>query len=178
MFPQSIRSTQLDTPYLQQSRKKKTRFDCLLFEKKYYKARAQTFSRGQHCWSSMQTGATLLRYASPVTEQQKCYDLLDQKFDRFQTVRNKCQILLWFHANGRNKSQHCGPKNVGCCWPTMLRPFAWAFALERFMSLISKQGSVGFFESMLFIQQNVLIIIENCIRLFKILLYLHTQFGV
>ena len=33
-----------------------------------------------------------------------------QKFDRFQTIRNKCQqvpTLLWFHANGRNKSQHC-----------------------------------------------------------------------
>ena len=33
MFPQIIRSTQLDTPCLQQSRKKKTRYDCLFFEK-------------------------------------------------------------------------------------------------------------------------------------------------
>ena len=51
-----------------------------------------------------------------------------KKFDRFQTVRNKCQqvpTLLWFHANGRNKSQHC------CCWPTMLRPFAWALRLVK-----------------------------------------------
>ena len=40
-----------------------------VFWKKYFKARAQTFSWGQHCWGSMQTGATLLHYASPVTEQ-------------------------------------------------------------------------------------------------------------
>ena len=33
MFPQIIRSTQLDTLCLQQSRKKKTRYDCLFFEK-------------------------------------------------------------------------------------------------------------------------------------------------
>ena len=38
---------------------------CFL-KKKNYKACAQTFSRGQHCWGSMQTGATLL-HASPVT---------------------------------------------------------------------------------------------------------------
>ena len=33
--------------------------------------------------SPMQTGATLLRYASPVTEQKECWNLLHQKFDRF-----------------------------------------------------------------------------------------------
>ena len=38
------------------------------------------------------------------------------KFDRFQTIRNKFQqvpTLLWFHANGRNKSQHCWAQQ---CW--------------------------------------------------------------
>ena len=25
------------------------------------------------------------------------------------------------------RTQHVGPNNVACCWPTMLRPFAWAF---------------------------------------------------
>ena len=34
MFPQILRSTQLDMPCLQQSRKKKMHYDCLLFEKK------------------------------------------------------------------------------------------------------------------------------------------------
>ena len=23
------------------------------------------------------------------------------------------------------RTQHVGPNNVVCCWPTMLRPFAW-----------------------------------------------------
>ena len=44
---------------------------------------------------------------------------LRQTFDRFQTVRNKCQqvlTLLWFHANGRNKSQHCWAKKCGVRW--------------------------------------------------------------
>ena len=38
------------------------------------------------------------------------------KFDRFQTICNKCQqvlTLLWFHANGHNKSQHCWAQQ---CW--------------------------------------------------------------
>ena len=46
----------------------------------------------------------------------KCWDLLGQKFDRFQTVSNKCQqvpTLLWFHVNGCNKSQHCWTQQ---CW--------------------------------------------------------------
>ena len=25
------------------------------------------------------------------------------------------------------RMQHVRPNNVACCWPTMLRPFAWAF---------------------------------------------------
>ena len=31
--------------------------------------------------------------------------------------------LLWLCK----RTQHVGPNNVGCCWPTMLRPFARAF---------------------------------------------------
>ena len=45
------------------------------------------------------------------------------------------------HAKSANKCQHCcgsmqtdatshntvGPNNIGCCWPKMLGPFAWAF---------------------------------------------------
>ena len=45
------------------------------------------------------------------------------------------------YATSANKFQHCcdsmqtdatsynivGPNNVGCCWPTMSGPFAWAF---------------------------------------------------
>ena len=31
---------------------------------------------------------TLLRYRSVITKQKKCWELLAQKFDRFQTLRN------------------------------------------------------------------------------------------
>ena len=35
---------------------------------------------------ALQTDPTLLRYASPITEQKKCWELLAEKFDRCQTL--------------------------------------------------------------------------------------------
>ena len=70
--------------YNNPERRKRAMVVCFLT--KYYKARAQTFSRGQHCCDPMQTGI-----ASPVAEQKNCWDLLRQKFDWFQTICNKCQ---------------------------------------------------------------------------------------
>ena len=40
---------------------------------------------------TVQTDPTLLRYASAITEQKKCWELLAEKFDRFQTLRNNIQ---------------------------------------------------------------------------------------
>ena len=40
---------------------------------------------------AVQTNPTLLRYASAITEQKKCWELLAEKFDRFQTLRNNMQ---------------------------------------------------------------------------------------
>ena len=40
---------------------------------------------------SVQTDPTLLCYASAITEQKKCWELLAEKFDRFQTLRNNTQ---------------------------------------------------------------------------------------
>ena len=40
---------------------------------------------------AVQTDPTLLRYASVITEQKKCWELLAEKFDRFQTLRNNMQ---------------------------------------------------------------------------------------
>ena len=37
---------------------------------------------------AVQTGPALLRYALAITEQQKCWELLAQKFDQFQTSCN------------------------------------------------------------------------------------------
>ena len=43
-------------------------------------------------------------------------------FERFQTIRNKCQQVVVVPCK---RTQHVGPNNDACCWPTMLRPFAW-----------------------------------------------------
>ena len=40
---------------------------------------------------AVQTDPTLLRYASAITEQKKCWELLAQKFDRSETLRNSIQ---------------------------------------------------------------------------------------
>ena len=39
----------------------------------------------------VQTDPTLLRYASPITERKICWELLAEKFYRFQTLRNNTQ---------------------------------------------------------------------------------------
>ena len=66
---------------------------------------------------AVQTDPTLLRYASAITEQKKCWELLAEKFDRFQTLRNNMQ-------QGVQTDATC---NIQQCWEllvTMLRPFA------------------------------------------------------
>ena len=53
----------------------------------------------------VQTDPTLLRYDSAVTEQKKCWELLAEEFDRFQTLpttRNNIQQHATGCANGRN----------------------------------------------------------------------------
>ena len=57
----------------------------------------------QQCWKScVQTDPTLLRYALAITEQKKCWELLAEKFDRFQTLRNNIQQHATGCANGHN----------------------------------------------------------------------------
>ena len=54
---------------------------------------------------AVQTDPTLLRYASAITEQKKCWELLAEKFDRFQTLRSNTQQPQQHAtgcANGRN----------------------------------------------------------------------------
>ena len=40
---------------------------------------------------AVQTDPTLLRHASAITEQKKCWELLAEKFDQYQTLRNNMQ---------------------------------------------------------------------------------------
>ena len=50
---------------------------------------------------AVQTDPTLLRYASAITEQKKCWELLAEKFDRFQTLRNSTtRNNIQQHATG------------------------------------------------------------------------------
>ena len=54
----------------------------------------------------VQTDPTLLRYASAITEQEKCWELLAEKFDWFQTFRNNMQT-------GMQTDATC---NLQQCW--------------------------------------------------------------
>ena len=75
--------------------------------------------------SCMQTDAT-----TPNIVGQQCWELLAQKFDRFQTLRNNSQQ----HATTCNRvckrTQHLTSNNVGSCWPTLLLPFARGFGKD------------------------------------------------
>ena len=74
---------------------------------------------------AVQTDRSLLRCASEIKKQKKCWEL--QKFERFQTLRNISQQ----HATTCNRvckrTQHVTTKNVASCWPIALRPFACSF---------------------------------------------------
>ena len=73
---------------------------------------------------AVQTDLTLLRYASAITEQKRCWELLAEKFDRFQTLCNNTQQHPTTCNRVCKRTQHVTSNNVGSCWPTMLRPFA------------------------------------------------------
>ena len=82
---------------------------------------------------AVQTDPTLLRYASVITEQKKCWELLAEKFDWFQTLRNNMQ-------QGVQTDPTC---NIQQCWesgwPTlMLRPFVRGFTSVLFNLLVHK----------------------------------------
>ena len=70
-----------------------------------------------------QTDPTLLGYASSITEQKKCWELLAEKFNRFQTLRNNTQQHPTTCSRVCQRTQHLTSNNAGSCWSTMLRPF-------------------------------------------------------
>ena len=82
---------------------------------------------------AVHTDPTLLRYASAITEQKKCWELLAEKLDRFQILRNNTQQHPTICNRVCKRTQHVTANIVGSCWPTMLRPFALGF-IERFYS--------------------------------------------
>ena len=70
---------------------------------------------------AVQTDPTLLRYASPIMEQTKCWELLVQKFDRFiklaqqlPTTRNKvCKRTQ--HVTSNNVASVYAGLNASLC---------------------------------------------------------------
>ena len=52
---------------------------------------------------AVQTDQTLLRYSPVITEQKKCWELLDQNIDRFQTFAHNSKQHATRCANERNK---------------------------------------------------------------------------
>ena len=67
---------------------------------------------------------TLLRYASAITKQKKCWELLTEKFDRFPTLRNNTQQYPTTCNRMCKRTQHVTFSNVGSCWSTISRPLA------------------------------------------------------
>ena len=63
---------------------------------------------------AVQTDPTLLRYASAITEQKKCWELLAEKFDRFQTLRNNIQQGVQTDATS----------NIQQCWELLVNNVA------------------------------------------------------
>ena len=78
---------------------------------------------------AVKTDSTLPRYVSVIAEQKKCWELLAEKFDRFQTLRNNTQQHPTTCNRVCKRTQHVTSNNVGSCWPTMLRPFAQGFTI-------------------------------------------------
>ena len=83
---------------------------------------------------AVQTDPTLLRLGDHGTK--KCWELLAQKFDRFQTFATTCNRVC-------KRTQHVTSDNVGSCWPTMLRPFARGFTRLRSCVFVLKISSLS-----------------------------------
>ena len=70
---------------------------------------------------AVQTDPTLLRYASAITEQKKCWELLAEKFDRFQTLHNNTQQ---HPTNMQQGVQTDATWNIQQCWELLVNNVA------------------------------------------------------
>ena len=76
---------------------------------------------------AVQTDPTLLRYASVITEQKKCWDLLAQTLDRFQTLCNNSQQHVTTSNRVSKRTQHVTSSNVGSYWPASVHVASFFF---------------------------------------------------
>ena len=70
---------------------------------------------------AVQTDLTLLPYASAITEQKKCWELLAEKFDRFQTLCNNTQTTS---NNMQQDVQTDATCNIQQCWELLVNNVA------------------------------------------------------
>ena len=81
-----------------------------------------------------------------VVGQQCCVRLRGPKsltgFKQYAASANKCQHCCSSMQTDATSHNIVGPNNVGCCWPTMLGPFAWAFraSSDSEQSELSRKG--------------------------------------
>ena len=90
----------------------------------------KTYNKRQIPLSCVQTDGTLLdvtcwvRLHTLLHVVGGCWELLAEKFDWFQTLRNKAQQHPTKCNRVCKRTQRVTSNNVGSCWPRMLRPFA------------------------------------------------------
>ena len=89
---------------------------------------------------AVQTDPTLLRYASVITEQKKCWELLDEKFDRFQTLRNNMQQGV--ETDATCNIQQCCVRLHAALYPSASVPSNWLAlrVLSNWSARIERNG--------------------------------------
>ena len=77
---------------------------------------------------AVQTHPTLLRYASVIVEQKKCWEFFNQKFYWFQTLHQYSQQHSTTGHRVCKLTQHVTSNSVESCWPTKLHLFEWGLS--------------------------------------------------
>ena len=97
--------------YNNPERRKRATIVCFLKRKKKLQGAcadvvAVPCKRAQHCCATLRRSQNSRNVGT-------CWAKSLPGFKLYATTANKCKTLLWFHANGRNKSQHCWAQQ---CW--------------------------------------------------------------
>ena len=122
MFPQIIRSTQLHASCLQQSRKKKTGYDCLFFGKKnkLQGACEDVFTRP---WLGFHVCTTLRRPQN----NRNVGTCSGKSLTGFKLYATSANIAVVPCKRTQQVTTLLGPTMLGVVGQHVLRPFAWAF---------------------------------------------------
>ena len=94
----------------------------------------------QQFWKSCTNGSNIVRYASVITEQKKCWELLAEKFDRFQTLRNNMQQGV--ETDATCNIQQCCVRLHAALYPSASVPSNWLAprVLSNWSARIERNG--------------------------------------